>query len=91
MQKQHQLSATASTVSMTKKVAEELTLLSALAPFAASNVAVGYEWDIFASDASLGRGAVVSKKIEESLAEVLWLGTDKKGCYTRLDGGHHPV
>lgn len=73
-------------VPMTKTVAEELALLSALAPIAASNVAVDYVEEIFASDASLGRGAVVSTKIDENLAEVLWLGSDKKGCYTRLDG-----
>lgn len=73
-------------VPMTKKVAEELVLLSALAPIAASNVAVDYVEEIFASDASLGRGAVVSTKVDEGVAEVLWLGSDKKGCYTRLDG-----
>ena len=30
-------------------------------------------------------GAVASTQIPASLSEVLWLGSDKRGCYTRLD------
>ena len=33
----------------------------------------------------LGYGAVVTTESEEDLVEDLWLGSDKRGCYTRLD------
>jgi len=67
-------------------IAQELSILAALAPLAVSNVAVKYNPKIYASDASLGLGAVVATKAEPEVAETLWLGSDKRGCYTRLDG-----
>ena len=41
---------------------------------------------MYASDASLGAGAVVSTQVDNGLVEKIWLGSDKKGCYTQLDG-----
>ena len=69
-----------------RKVAQELSILAACVPLATSNIAIKYSPTIYASDASLGLGAVVSAEVDESLVEVLRLGSDKKGCYTRLDG-----
>ena len=72
-------------VPLTRKVAQELVLLSALSPVAVSNIAVKYNEKVYASDASLGLGAVVSAKVDPETVEVLWLGSDKKGCYSKLD------
>jgi len=66
-------------------VAQELCVLAALAPVAVSNIAVKYNKRVYAFDASLGYGAVVTTESEEDLVEDLWLGSDKRGCYTRLD------
>ena len=56
-----------------------------LAPVISTNIAVDYLSEIYAVDASLGRGAVVSTSIDESLTELLWLGSDKKGGYCLMD------
>ena len=73
-------------VPLPRAVAQELCVLAALAPVAVSNIAVKYNKRVYASDASLGYGAVVTTESEEDLVEDLWLGSDKRGCYTRLDG-----
>ena len=59
--------------------------MAASAPFAMTNVAVKMSRTVFASDASLGLGAVVSFELGVDTAEAIWLGSDKRGCYTRLD------
>ena len=69
-----------------RKAATELCLLSVFAPIISSNIATKYQEKVFASDASLGKGAFVSTEIDAGLSEVLWLGSDKRGCYSRLDG-----
>ena len=74
------------TVPLSRKVAQELSILAVLAPIAVSNVAVEYSSKIYASDASLGKGAVCSTNIDPAVSEVIWLGSDKRGCYTHLDG-----
>ena len=72
-------------VPLSQKIREELCILSALSPLAVSNIATKYSSKVFASDASLGMGAVVSTHLPPSVVEAIWLGSDKKGCYTRLD------
>ena len=73
-------------VPLPRKVAEELCFLSILSPILVSNVAVDYDSTVYASDASLGAGAVCQTQAPPDVSEVLWLGSDKRGCYTRLDG-----
>ena len=68
-----------------RKIAEELVALAALAPLMATNIAVPYSTTGFASDASLGAGAVVAAELQERTVRMLWLGADKKGHYTKLD------
>ena len=75
-----------SMVPLSRSTANELCLLSALAPIAVSNLAVDYSTTLYASDASMGKGAYVKTEITDEVSEVLWLGSDKRGCYTRLDG-----
>ena len=38
---------------------------------------------VFATDASLNKGAFTSKELEPDVAEALWLGGDRKGAYPR--------
>lgn len=66
-------------------IAEELVSLAAIVPLIASNVATPYSGIAFASDASLASGAVVSAEIGEDVARKLWLGSNKRGHYTRLE------
>eukprot|EP00435_Cladocopium_sp_Y103_P022342 s2443_g5.t1 len=68
-----------------RSTAQELVLASIFSFAAISDVSVQYHDRVFASDASLGMGAVVSRPISEKISKVLWLGGDKKGAYTRLD------
>ena len=75
-------------VPLSRSVAQELLMLAAFAPLISSNVACKICEDVFASDASLGLGAVVSTKLDPRTIETLWLGSDKKGCYSRLDSEH---
>ena len=70
---------------LSRTTATELCILSAMMPLAVSNIATRYSQKLYTSDASLGMGAVASTSIPSQLAEVLWLGSDKRGCYTRLD------
>ena len=68
-----------------RKVAEEITLASVFGLVACSNIQVPYSSRIFATDASMAKGAVVSRQVPPEIAEVVWLGGDKRGAYTKLD------
>eukprot|EP00435_Cladocopium_sp_Y103_P015061 s334_g3.t1 len=66
-------------------VREELIMLAALAPVISTNIAVDYCPFVFASDSSLGKGAVVRTSVQPEVAEAIWLGSDKKGAYSKLE------
>ena len=72
---------------LTRSVAQELVLLSAVAPLIFTNVAVEYLDEIYATDASNRKGAVVSASVGSELQESVWLNADKQGSYTHLDNG----
>ena len=65
--------------------AEELVLLSCLAPLAASNISLPVSQTVFAVDASLSKGGITSLEIDEEIAWTLWRGGDKKGASLRMD------
>eukprot|EP00435_Cladocopium_sp_Y103_P027343 s4606_g6.t1 len=71
-------------VPLTRKVAEELTLLAVLAPLACSELNAEYSNEIFCSDASMSHGAFCSAHVETRVAELLWRSQRTKGAYTRL-------
>ena len=73
-------------VPLSRAVAEELQLLAISSPCMVSNVAAGFSKTIYASDASLASGAYVSCEVGEEATKTLWLSSDRKGFYTRLDG-----
>ena len=68
-----------------RSIAEELVLSAVLSWVAASDVSTPIIGRIFATDASLHKGAVVSRIASRDIARTLWLGGDKKGGYTMLD------
>ena len=71
-------------VSLPWSVAEELVSLAAVVPLISTNVATPYSSSAYASDASLAAGAVVETRLSEETVRTLWLGSNKKGHYTRL-------
>ena len=70
-------------VALSRPVAEELVALAAVVPLISSNVATPYSSSVYASDASLASGAIVETKLSEEVVRPLWLGSNKKGHYTR--------
>ena len=72
-------------VPLSRKVAQELVLLASLAPLISSNIQVDYAPEIYASDSSSKKGAYVKGRVSEGVSKALWIGNDKRGCYTRLD------
>ena len=68
-----------------RSVAEEITLASVLMLVAVTDVSVPYDSRVYATDASMNAGAIVSKEVGNDLSRTLWLGGDRKGCYTMLD------
>eukprot|EP00435_Cladocopium_sp_Y103_P046984 s552_g13.t1 len=69
-----------------RKAADELVLAAVLSFVAASDVTSPYLDRLFATDASITKGAVVSRSIPADVAKVLWLGGDKRGAHVCLDG-----
>eukprot|EP00435_Cladocopium_sp_Y103_P043042 s6_g12.t1 len=68
-----------------RSTAQELVLAAVFSFAAATNVSAKYLERVFATDASMRKGALVSRKISQDIAKVLWLGGDKKGGYSSLD------
>ena len=77
--------------SFSRQLAQELTLAAVMAPLIFSNVAVDYLGEVFATDASNAKGAVVSAQISGEVQESLWQSVDKKGSYTHLDNSFHAI
>ena len=74
-------------LTLPRRVCNELVVASALSFVATSNVAASYDKRVYATDASLRKGAVVSSPQPPEIVKTLWLGGDKKGAYTQLDSG----
>lgn len=71
-------------VALSREVATGLVLLSCLAPIALSDIGLPFETEIYCTDASLHKGAILKASVNEELAEVLWKTSKTKGAYTRL-------
>lgn len=72
-------------LALPRSVAQELVLASVIGIISVTNISAEYLDRLFATDASMAKGAVCSKQISPSLAKALWLGGDKRGCFTKLD------
>eukprot|EP00438_Fugacium_kawagutii_P005971 Skav202222 [mRNA] locus=scaffold2694:32189:41526:+ [translate_table: standard] len=67
-----------------RDVANELVMLSVLAPLCVADLGAPF-WDrIFATDASLQKGAIVSSPVSVKLSEVVWRSCRSKGGYSKL-------
>lgn len=70
---------------LTRKIANELVMLAATTLAMCSNAAAEYADFFVATDASLLKGAVIVAQASKELVRDVWLGTEKKGSYVRLD------
>lgn len=71
-------------VGLSRPVANELTLVSILSPLCVSDIAVDFCDRLFATDASLQKGAIVSSPIDREIMQVLWRSCRSKGGYSKL-------
>ena len=72
-------------VDLSRRAAEELCLAGIFGLIAVSDISVPYDKKVYATDASMNKGAYTSIQVSQSLSETLWLGGDRKGAYTMLD------
>ena len=70
--------------SLSRKAAEEFLILACLAPVLSSNLAVPFAEVVYASDASMAKGAFCSAFIGEELGKLLWRSSDMKGTNVPL-------
>ncbi|CAE7213749.1 unnamed protein product, partial [Symbiodinium necroappetens] len=73
-------------VSLGPSSRQELVLLAVLAPLLASCVSVPYDRTLFASDASLRKGAYTYMRPETEVIKAIWLSSDARAFYTKLEG-----
>lgn len=78
-------------VHLPRKVAQELSFLATFAPIITSDVSEDFSRVVWATDASLDKGAICEVEVDRITSKILWLGGDKKGCYTMLDNGFRSV
>ena len=71
-------------VSLPRRVATELVLLSCLAPLIKTDIGTPYCDRLFSTDASSDRGAVVSTTVTPDVYAALYRCCKNKGSYTRL-------
>eukprot|EP00435_Cladocopium_sp_Y103_P035541 s2138_g9.t1 len=72
-------------VPLKRKCAEELVLLAVLCPMMFANVAADFSQELYVSDASIQKGAVVSGAVPRESLRALWQSTEKRGHYTVLE------
>lgn len=71
-------------MALTREVANELVMSAVLLPMAIVELNAEFHGEIFATDASMGGGAIVAAPTSSLLSEVLWRSCKSKGAYTRL-------
>ena len=76
---------------MSRRVAQEICMLASVAPLIVSNIAVDYLGEVFASDASSHKGAIIKTSIPSVAETVLWLDSDQKPSYLMLDNPFRAV
>ena len=70
---------------LNKQTCDELVLLAVLAPLMQTNLAAVYLDEVFCSDASLQRGAVLKAMIPPEVAKVVFRSSKSKGSYSKLN------
>ena len=72
-------------VSLPRTVCDELALAAILLPLATTDLSAVFHPEIFATDSSKDKGAVVSTVVASEIAEVLFKACKTKGAYTKLE------
>ena len=72
-------------VRLDRRAADELVLSGVFSLLALTDVSAEYDKKIYATDASMSKGAFTSLVVDETTASTVWLSGDRKGCYTLLD------
>ena len=67
-------------VQLPRQIAQELTMLSILTPLMVADISVDFCSRLFATDASLTKGAIVSSQIRPEVMECLWRCCRSKGA-----------
>ena len=71
-------------VPLRRSIAQELAMLAVSVPLMVSDISAEADRSIFATDASLAKGAIVERAVSTEESQALWLGGDKKGGYSKL-------
>ena len=75
-------------VPLPRAVCDELVLVAVLLPLALSDLSAEFAPQIFATDSSKDKGAVVSSLVSPRIAEYLFKSCKTKGAYTKLEQPH---
>ena len=73
-------------VPLTRRAAQELVLASALMPLMSADLGADYAPSVFATDASLSKGAVCEATVGADVSRLLWEGGDRKAANVKLEG-----
>ena len=76
---------------LSRKAAQEMQVLACLAPILGSNLAVPFAEEIFATDASMGKGGVVSAEVSSEVSAAVWRTAPKKGENVPMASSFHAV
>ncbi|CAE7231757.1 unnamed protein product [Symbiodinium sp. CCMP2456] len=71
-------------IPLPRPVADELAVCAALAPLAVADLAAPWDPQVYATDSSDDRAAIVSAKAPDSLTPLLWRSSDRKGAAAKL-------
>ena len=74
-----------------RKAAQEMQLLACLAPILGSNLAVPFSSEVFATDASMSKGGIVSAEVAQEVAAAVWRTAPKKGENLPMVSSFHAV
>ena len=74
-------------IPMSRRLAQELVLASVFSVAACADLTAEVSDRIFATDASLARGAACSCSVPTPVARSLWQNGDRRGAYPRLEAG----
>ena len=71
-------------VKLPRAAANELVLLAVLSPLMMTDLSADVEEEVYATDASMQKGAVCSTFVGKPVSTLLWRHCKSKGAYTRL-------
>ena len=71
-------------ISLPRAICDELVMLAVMAPLMSSNLGAGLLSKIFATDASMEKGAVLEAEMQYDIAMTMHKALRSKGAYTRL-------